>query len=91
MDRHCADADSLLDSGDLGLGRGWKPGGIYKSDSDDESIPRTSDCKLDNDRCTCKSSSDEVGQFPKLTHGRLSNALKKIRKTSNSNDKVLID
>ena len=25
-----------LDSGDLGLGRGWKPGAIPKSDSDDE-------------------------------------------------------
>ena len=91
MDRRCADIDSVLDSGDLGLGRGWKPGGIYESDSNDEWTPCTSDCKQENDHCTCKPavcSEEVVSQLPKVTHGRLSNALKKIKKASNSNDKV---
>jgi len=94
MDRLSADSYSVLDSGDLGLGRGWKPGGIYESDSDDESPCCTSDCKQDhnvNDRCSCKAgacSDEEVGHFAKLTHGRLSNALKKIRNASNSSEKV---
>ncbi|KAK2163764.1 hypothetical protein LSH36_74g02088 [Paralvinella palmiformis] len=93
MDRLSADSYSVLDSGDLGLGRGWKPGGIYESDSDDESPCCTSDCKQDhnvNDRCSCKAgacSDEEVGHFAKLTHGRLSNALKKIRNASNSSEK----